>query len=127
MFTALVILLVLVSVALIILIMSQASKGGGLSGLVGGAATDMMGSHGASDFIKKMTRILGAAFMLIALLSGMLVINQNKKGGAVKSGGYSNSLQKEMAKKTAPASPAAPAQSSPGTIPLTPTSAPASK
>jgi preprotein translocase subunit SecG len=121
MFTLLVSLMVLICIALVILILSQAAKGGGLSGLVGGAATDMMGSQSASDLIKRITRILAAVFMLISLLVGMVVINQSKKGGKV-SGGYTTGLQKELNKqpKQAPApAQGAPTQNMP--IPVTPT------
>jgi preprotein translocase subunit SecG len=72
---------VLASIALIIAVLLQAGRGGGLAGTFGGGATQsMFGGRGAGDFLTKSTQILGATFMATSLslflLSGVL------KGGS---------------------------------------------
>lgn len=64
----LLILMVIVSIALILVILAQSSKGGALEGMVGGAASDMFGGQGASNFLTKATRILVALFFILCLL-----------------------------------------------------------
>jgi len=59
----------LVSVLLIIVILMQASQGGGLSGTFGSTATSaIMGGRGAATFLSKMTAWLAGIFMVLALL-----------------------------------------------------------
>lgn len=70
------VIFVIISVALIVAILAQTSKGGALDGIVGGMATDMMGSQAASGFLRKLTRYLGLAFMLVAIILALLVKNQ---------------------------------------------------
>lgn len=62
---------VIISVALVLIILAQSSKGGALDGLVGGTASNMFGSHGASEFLSKWTKILGAAWLLTSLILAM--------------------------------------------------------
>lgn len=64
MFTFLMIIHVIISVALILVILAQSSKGGALDGLVGGTATNMLGGQGASKLLKNATQILAVLFML---------------------------------------------------------------
>ena len=67
-YTVLLVIHVIISVALILVILAQSSKGGALDGLVGGTATNMLGGQGASNFLKNTTRILGLAFMVSCIL-----------------------------------------------------------
>ncbi len=69
---------VLVSFALILIILSQSSKGGAIDGIVGGTAMNMFGSQGATSFMKKLTRIFAGAFMLTSILMAVLVNSQGK-------------------------------------------------
>ncbi|MBN1327574.1 MAG: preprotein translocase subunit SecG [Candidatus Cloacimonetes bacterium] len=59
---------VIVSIALILVILAQSSKGGALDGMVGGVASNVLGGQGASKFLKNATRILAFAFMVICIL-----------------------------------------------------------
>lgn len=62
---------IFVSLALVISILMQSSKGGGLAGAFGGAGTSaVFGGRGAASFLQKMTTGLVAAFMIIAILIG---------------------------------------------------------
>ena len=67
MYILLMVLHVIISLALVMIILAQSSKGGALDGLVGGTASSMLGSHGASEFLSKWTKIIGAIWMLSSL------------------------------------------------------------
>ena len=68
MYTVLMIIHVIISVALILVILAQSSKGGALDGMVGGAASNVLGGQGASKFLKNATQILAVLFMLNCIL-----------------------------------------------------------
>lgn len=68
MFTFLMIIHVIISLALILVILAQSSKGGALDGLVGGTATDLFGGQGASKFLRNATQILAVLFMVNCIL-----------------------------------------------------------
>ncbi len=74
MYTVLIFLFVVVCFLLTFVILIQSSKGGGLAGTFGG---DTMGTlfgsgRGASPFLTKVTAILATAFLLIALVMGLI-------------------------------------------------------
>jgi len=68
MYTVLMIIHVIISVGLIMVILAQSSKGGALDGMVGGAASNVLGGQGASKFLKNATQILAVLFMLNCIL-----------------------------------------------------------
>jgi len=69
MFTLLIALEVIISVVLILVILMQSSKGGGLAGTFGGASVGMMfGVRRTADFLTQATQVLAAAFGILALL-----------------------------------------------------------
>lgn len=68
MYTVLMVIHVLISVALILVILAQSSKGGALDGMVGGAASNVLGGQGASKFLKNATQILAILFMVNCIL-----------------------------------------------------------
>jgi len=76
MLVALLIVHLLVCLALIMVVLLQSGKGGGLAGAFGGGGGSqaLFGGRGAATFLSKATTILGSAFMLtslsLALLSG---------------------------------------------------------
>ena len=72
MYGFLVILHVIVSVFLIIVILMQASKGGGLAGTFGGSSTAIFGGRGAGSFLSKVTVGLAATFMMLAILISLV-------------------------------------------------------
>ena len=59
---------VIISILLILVILMQSSKGGGLAGTFGGASVGMMfGVRRTSDFLTQATQVLAIAFGVIAL------------------------------------------------------------
>jgi preprotein translocase subunit SecG len=89
MFVAVLLLHVMICLVLVIAILIQSGKGGGLVsafGTSGGHA--IFGGRGAATFLSKATTILGAGFMvtslLLALLSGTGVAGGSKKGALEK-------------------------------------------
>jgi preprotein translocase subunit SecG len=67
----------LICIFLVMVVLLQAGKGGGLAGafgVAGGAAQSLFGGRGAATFLGKATTVLGISFMvsslLLALMSG---------------------------------------------------------
>ncbi len=59
---------VIISILMILVILMQSSKGGGLAGTFGGASVGMMfGVRRTSDFLTQATQVLAIAFGVIAL------------------------------------------------------------
>lgn len=91
-YTFLLIVHVIISVALIMVILAQSSKGGALDGLVGGTASSVLGGQGASKFLKNATRILGIAFMVSCIL---LVFQLRSSGTPSSSSGAVERMREE--------------------------------
>lgn len=63
----------LICIALMLVVLLQSSKGGGLAGAFGGSAMGaMFGSRGAATFLSKVTTGLAVAFMLSCLAQSVL-------------------------------------------------------
>ncbi len=63
----------LVSIFLILVVLMQASQGGGLSGTFGSATTSaIMGGRGAASFLSRLTTWLAGIFLLLAVLISLL-------------------------------------------------------
>ncbi len=94
MYTLLLIIHVLVCISLIISVLLQSSRGGGLGGAFGGGSSDtLFGGQGASSFLKKATKVLGVTFMVVTILLALTTGPQKKgKGG----GEVSKELQKAI-------------------------------
>jgi preprotein translocase subunit SecG len=72
-FAFFVIVHILICVALILVVLLQAGKGGGLAGAFGGsAATTLFGGRGAATFLAKTTSGLAIAFMAMSILLAIL-------------------------------------------------------
>ncbi|TPW17730.1 MAG: preprotein translocase subunit SecG [bacterium] len=71
---ALSILFVLICFLLIVVVLLQTGKGGGISGAfgIGQAGQTIFGASGAGNVLTKATAILGGAFMIVSLLLAML-------------------------------------------------------
>ena len=63
---------IIISVALVLVILSQTSKGG-LDANLGGAAMNVFGGSGASKFLRKWTQILGVVFVISCLFLALQV------------------------------------------------------
>ncbi|MEA1972557.1 MAG: preprotein translocase subunit SecG [Candidatus Cloacimonadota bacterium] len=72
MYYLLLVIHIIISLALVLIILAQSSKGGGLSGMMGGAS-NMLGGKGASDFMKKWTKILATTFFISCLVMAIAV------------------------------------------------------
>jgi len=69
----LILLHVITSVLLVVVILMQASRGGGLSGTFGSAtSTAIFGGRGAGSFLSKITVGLTIAFMALAVLISLI-------------------------------------------------------
>lgn len=71
-FTLFMILIMIASVLLIIIVMAQNPKGGGLSGTFGGTSSAQFGVQRTNDFMEKATWTLGAIIVGLILLSVIL-------------------------------------------------------
>ena len=98
MYTALIVLHIVIAVVLVIVVLLQSGKGGGLgAGFGGGGANTLFGSSGGSNFFTKLTMGLAAGFMITSLSIS-----------AYKSREMKTSIF-DQGKASAPAAPAAPA------------------
>ena len=74
MYVAVIGLIILVAVVLVLVVLAQNSKGGGLSSQFGGAgASQVMGVKKTGDFLEKMTWGLAIAMMVLTLSTKFLV------------------------------------------------------
>lgn len=103
--TFLIILHFIVTILLMIVILLQSSKGGGLAGVFGGggAMGTVFGGRGAASFLSKVTTVLAAIFLGLALL-----ISYIDKGRSVDS-----ELADEMRRRSELESQSAPAAIAP--------------
>jgi preprotein translocase subunit SecG len=104
--TFLIIVHVVVSAILILVILLQAGKGGGLGGAFGGSTQAVFGGRGAQTFLGKVTSAAAAVFMLTSLSLSYL---------STRSGSVVKEAPTPIAPAQLPAAPAfpVPAQSSP--------------
>ncbi|HAL55111.1 MAG TPA: preprotein translocase subunit SecG [Bacteroidetes bacterium] len=80
MYTFFIILEIIVGILLTIVVLMQASKGGGLAGTLGGSALGMtFGVRRTSDFLTKTTTILATLFMVLALFINLVVLPRGGK------------------------------------------------
>ncbi len=87
-YTVMLVVHILICVALVLVILSQTSKGG-LDATLGGAAMNVFGGSGASAFLKRWTQYLGVAFVASCLIMAFLVKN-------LKTSSRASDLQKRI-------------------------------
>ena len=87
MYTGLLILLILDCVALTIVVLLQAGKGGGLAAGFGGAGTgmEMMGSRQTVTFLHTATKWLGGAFLVICFVLSLLTVRGSAPRSLIES------------------------------------------
>lgn len=86
-----------ISVLLVLSILLQSSKGGGLAGIAGGMmSSTVFGGRGAANFLTKATTVLATLFFLNCL--GMAIITS-------KTDAVASVTQQSAAQQEAPASP----------------------
>lgn len=71
-FTLFMVLIMIACVLVIIIIMAQNPKGGGLSSAFGGTSSAQFGVQRTNDFMEKSTWTLGVTIVLLCLLSVVL-------------------------------------------------------
>lgn len=80
MYTVFITLEVFIGVLLIVVVLMQASKGGGLAGSFGGSNIGaVFGVRRTSDFLSKTTTILATAFIVLALFINLFVLPRGEQ------------------------------------------------
>ncbi len=79
MLSTLAVFIAIVSIVLIVAILIQNSKGGGLDASFGGQAQQLFGAARSTDFIEKATWVLAATLMVLCVVAVLTV----GTGGAV--------------------------------------------
>jgi len=87
---------VAICLGLIIVVLMQSSKGGGLSGVFGGSSQAVFGGRGAAPALVKVTSVLAITFGLSSLSLAFLATKQRVAKTAI---------QEEIEKGTRPSSP----------------------
>jgi preprotein translocase subunit SecG len=100
---------ILVCFALVLVILLQSGKGGGLAGgAFGGTAQTVFGGRGATDFLTRATMVLAACFFLSSIALAMLTTGNRSAP---------RSLLQEQAKRSLPSAPAQLPGQAPGQAP----------
>ena len=112
--TVLFILFVVDSILLVIAVLIQSGRGGGLAGALGGigGADSALGVHAASQ-IEKITGVLAAIFLIVALSLSFMSVQQSEEPD-VKIGGRSQQTTEPAGMTTIPAATTEPAKSDKG-------------
>ena len=119
MFTALVVLILLVCLLLALVVLAQNPKGGGISSQFGaGGAANLMGVKRTGDLLEKLTWGFAIGLIVLSLGTHMLSFSE----GPTRSINQQRAQQVRLPAAPAPATPAAPAPGA--TAPTTPAPAP---
>ncbi|MDZ4804336.1 MAG: preprotein translocase subunit SecG [Candidatus Eisenbacteria bacterium] len=80
---ALSVLFVIICFLLVVVVLLQTGKGGGISGAfgIGQAGQTIFGASGAGNVLTKATAVLGGAFMVVSLLLAMIEKSAGPSGG----------------------------------------------
>ncbi|TVT42792.1 preprotein translocase subunit SecG [Hymenobacter setariae] len=113
MFTALVVLILIVCLLLALVVLAQNPKGGGLSSQFGaGGAANLMGVKRTGDLLEKLTWGFAIGLIVLSLGSHMLSFGE----GPARSINQQRAQQVKLPAPTAPATPA-PGAAAPATAP----------
>lgn len=101
------VLIMIACVMLVIIVMAQNPKGGGLSATFGGASSAQFGVQRTNDFMEKATWVLGSVIVGLIILSVVMTANpvQRVQSAPVKQ----NTTAPVQAPTTTPQAPVAPA------------------
>ena len=92
---------VLVSVSLIVIILMQSSKGGGLAGAFGGSDMgSVFGAHSTATFLTKLTTALAIIFALSCIVQGILA---PRRVGSVRRTVTETATEREQSRRPADA------------------------
>lgn len=70
------ILITIIAVLLVLVVLVQNPKGGGLTGTFGGSATQIMGAAQSGNIMEKITWGLAVALLILCLVSSLTVGNE---------------------------------------------------
>ena len=94
MYTLLVLLATIIAILLVVMVLLQASKGGGLAGTFGGAGMGtMFGSRRTADFVSKGTWWLAGALAVLALVINLFFLpgqTTTEQRSVIQEGGRTN-------------------------------------
>lgn len=76
MYTAVVVIHIIVCLFLIFIILIQSSKGAEMGAAFGGSSQTLFGSRGAATFLNKLTTTVAVAFMITSLLLAVLSVRR---------------------------------------------------
>jgi preprotein translocase subunit SecG len=97
MYGLLLVLHIVICLSLVLVILLQSGKGGGLAGgAFGGTAQTVFGGRGATDFLTRATMVLGGAFFVTSLALALLSSGTRGPG---------RSLMQEEARRALPTAP----------------------
>jgi preprotein translocase subunit SecG len=85
----LLVLHLIICVTLILVVLLQSGKGGGLAGAfggMGGAGQSLFGGRGAATFLSKATTVLGIAFMTTSLILALMSGSHNAPRSVIREG-----------------------------------------
>ena len=123
---------IMICLSLIVVVLLQSGKGGGLAGgAFGGTAQTVFGGRGATDFMTRATMVLGGAFFLTSLVLALLssgagrstrsLIQEEARRAPAAAPPVPGSAPGQPPAQSSPSSPAAPQQTPPaGAPPSTP-------
>lgn len=75
MITALTIIIALVCILLMVVVLIQNPKGGGIDPTLGGSANQMLGAARSTDFIEKLTWGLAITLFVLCIITALIVTN----------------------------------------------------
>ena len=110
MYTLMIIIHVVVSLALILIVLLQTGKGAEMgAGFGGGSNQTIFGSRGAATFLSKITTGAAVMFMLTSL--SLAIMTKNRTGSVIRD---------TAPRAAAPAAPGAPSAAAPTAVPVAP-------
>jgi preprotein translocase subunit SecG len=121
---------VIVCIALMVVILLQSGKGGGLAGAFGaGSSQTLFGGRGAATFLSRTTTVLATVFFLTSLTLGLAATRGGRNAGQSLVTQEARQRAQQRAAQQGAGAPAAPSPSlppgaapgqAPGTTPQTP-------
>jgi preprotein translocase subunit SecG len=118
MITFFIFLLIIACILLMIDVLMQSSKGGGLSGLVGGSGVStMFGARRTSDFLSKSTIVLAVFFLLASLLLNIYISKSGKEVESIIQKGANQQQQQQRQQQAPPTQTPSGDQGNPGNNP----------
>ena len=108
MFWFLMVIEVLVGILLMAVVLMQASKGGGLAGTLGGGQVGMVfGVRRTADFLTRSTQILGAVFLVLALVINIFFLPSGgvEVESAIQRGASQQAPAPQLPPQTVPGTP----------------------